>query len=107
MPWTPTRNGLRLAVRVQPRGSRNRVVGRHGGAIKVQVNAPPVGGAANEAVLEVVADWLGLSRRKLVIVRGRSARDKVIEVTTEDGKTLGRRIDEALERLVDTRSGRD
>ena len=57
-------------MRVQPRSARDRVVGLHGGALKVQVTAPPVDGAANRAVIELLAEWLGVPRRAVAVVRG-------------------------------------
>ncbi|HZN91656.1 MAG TPA: DUF167 domain-containing protein, partial [Myxococcales bacterium] len=45
--------GVELLVQVQPRASRSRVVGEHGGYLKVQLAAPPVDGAANAALLEL------------------------------------------------------
>lgn len=93
---TVTANGVRIALRVQPRSSRDRVVGRHQAALKVQVAAPPVGGAANQAVIDVLADWLGVPRRSIAIVRGQAGRDKVVEVASEAPADLAARI----ERLV-------
>ena len=72
---------VRFAVRVQPRSSRTGVEGVHGDALKVRVNAPPVDGAANEAVVEVLAEALGVPRRMVRIVAGESSRSKVVEVT--------------------------
>lgn len=104
--WSLHGDALRLAVRVQPRSSRNRVVGTHGEAVKVQVTAPPVEGAANEAVVAVVAEWLGVARRAVAIVQGLSGRDKVVEVTAADPLGLGARVDAALRGLVDKPGGR-
>ncbi len=71
---------VRFSVRVQPRSSRTGVEGLHGDALKVRVNAPPVDGAANEAVVAVLAEALGVSRRAVRIVSGESSRSKVVEV---------------------------
>lgn len=75
---------LRLRVHLQPRASRSRIVGRHGDGLKVQVHAPPVDGAANAALVELLADTLGLPRRAVRIVRGATARDKVVEIDCPD-----------------------
>ena len=71
---------VRFAVRVQPRASRTGVDGLHGGALRVRVNAPPVDGAANAAVVEVLAEALGVARRSVRVVAGGSSRSKVVEV---------------------------
>ncbi len=72
---------VRFDIRVQPRSSRAGVDGLHGGALRVRVNAPPVDGAANEAVVEVIAEALGVPRRAVRIVSGASSRSKVVEVS--------------------------
>lgn len=71
---------VRFGVRVQPRSSRPGVDGLHGDALKVRVAASPVDGAANEAVVEVLAAALGIPRRAVRIVAGASSRSKVVEV---------------------------
>mgnify|MGYP001232305599 CR=1 FL=1 len=71
---------VRFSVRVQPRASRSEVVGLHGDALKVRVHAPPVDGAANAAVIEVITAALAVPRRAVRIVSGESARSKVVEV---------------------------
>jgi uncharacterized protein (TIGR00251 family) len=67
-----------LPVAVQPRASRNAVVGLHGNALKLLLTAPPVEGAANTACLRFVADLLGVSRARLSIIKGTKARQKLI-----------------------------
>ncbi len=77
---TPRGDAVRFAVRVQPKASRVGVDGLHGDALKVRVHAPPVDGAANAAVIEVIADALGVPKRAVRIVSGDSSRSKVVEV---------------------------
>jgi uncharacterized protein len=89
---TITATGVRIAVRVQPRAGRDRVVGAQGGALKVQVTAPPLEGAANRAVVLVLAEWLGVARRSVVVLRGHSARDKLVEVVSDDPPALAAAI---------------
>jgi uncharacterized protein len=104
---TITATAVRVGVRVQPRSSRDRVVGVHGGALKVQVTAAPAEGAANQAVIGLLAAWLGVPRRSLAIVRGRSGRTKLVEVTGDDPIGLARRIEAALRQCVDNPGGPD
>lgn len=81
---TATEAGVRFAVRVQPRASKNEVVGAHGTALKIRVQAPPVDGAANDALVSFLADLLGVSRRSVRIISGDSSRNKTLEI---DGVT--------------------
>jgi uncharacterized protein (TIGR00251 family) len=72
--------GVRFTVRVQPRASRSEIVGVHGDAMKIRLSAPPVDGAANEALVELIAEVLGVGRRAVRIVSGETSRSKVVEV---------------------------
>jgi hypothetical protein len=65
---------------VQPRASRNEIVGLHGDALKVRLQAPPVDDAANEALVELIATALGVPRGAVRIVAGARTRSKVVEV---------------------------
>ncbi|MHA3772044.1 DUF167 domain-containing protein [Verrucomicrobiota bacterium sgz303538] len=69
-----------LKLRVVPNAKRSEVVGEYGEAIKLKVAAPAVDGKANEALLEYVADQLGISRRTLELVSGEKSRDKTIAI---------------------------
>ena len=83
----------RLAVRVQPGAKRNALLGRlPGGGWKVAVSAPPEDGRANEAVVELLSELLGVRRRQLVVARGASSRSKWIELTGLDGTEAERRL---------------
>lgn len=79
-------SAVRVSVHVQPRASRSEIVGLHGAALKVRLQAPPVDGAANEALVVLLADRLGVARRAVKVVAGASSRAKTVEVegTTED-----------------------
>lgn len=84
-PWlSAVEGGVRLQVLVQPRASRSRVLGEHGGALKIALAAPPVDGAANEALVELLADLLGVPRRQVSLVSGQASRRKTIQVAGVD-----------------------
>jgi uncharacterized protein (TIGR00251 family) len=70
-----------LRLRVSPGAARAEVVGRHGDAWKVRVVAPPEQGKANDAVVRLLADTLGLARRDVVLLSGHAARDKVVSLS--------------------------
>jgi hypothetical protein len=72
--------GVELEVLVQPRASRDRVVGEHGGRLKVQLAAAPVDGEANEALVAFLAGALGVRRSDVAIARGATARRKAVRV---------------------------
>lgn len=99
--WTTAKDSVRLSVRVQPRGSSSRVVGLWGDALKVQVTAPPVEGAANEAVIAVLSEWLEVPRRVITIVRGDSGRDKVVEIAVSAPANLVALVEAKLAPFVD------
>ena len=67
-------------VKVVPGASRDRVAGRYGDGIKVQVSAPPEGGRANDAVVAVIAAALGVRPQQVRVVRGHSQPRKVVEI---------------------------
>lgn len=69
-----------LAIKVVPGSSRDRVAGRYGDAVKVQVSAPPEDGKANRAVLKVLSAFLGVRPEQLAIARGHGQPRKVVEV---------------------------
>lgn len=75
---------VRFAVLVAPRASREAVIGVHDGALKVALTAPPVEGAANEALIAFLARALGVAKRSVRITSGASSRRKRLEV---DGAT--------------------
>ena len=67
-------------VRVAPRASRSRVIGVQDGALKVALTAPPVDGAANDALRKLLAKTLSVSKSDVEIVRGDRARIKLLRV---------------------------
>jgi uncharacterized protein len=69
-----------LRVHAQPGASREGVVGVHGDALKVAVRAPADRGRANEAVLAVLAELLGVAPSSLALVAGTTSRAKRVAV---------------------------
>lgn len=82
-----------MAVRVTPRASRNEIVEvLDDGTIKVRLSAPPVDNEANTALIEFLADILGVPKSRLDIVAGKTGRDKLISVVDMDVETVHQRI---------------
>jgi uncharacterized protein len=71
---------VRLEVRVIPRAKRTEIAGRRGSALLVRLAAPPVDGAANEALRAFLAERLGVPQRQIAIVRGATSRDKTLAI---------------------------
>jgi hypothetical protein len=79
-PISPTATGVLLRLRVQPRASREEVAGVTADAIKVRLTAPPVEGAANEALIRFLAATLNVPRSAVELVSGRTGRNKLVAV---------------------------
>jgi uncharacterized protein (TIGR00251 family) len=78
--FTNVDGGVRFAVKVVPGSSRDRVVGPLGEALKVAVSKPPQGGAANDALVALLADVLGVAPGQVTITRGHGSPRKEILV---------------------------
>ena len=72
--------GVTLEVVVQPRASKSRVVGEHGGRLKIQLAAPPVDGEANACLVALLAELLEVRRGDVEILRGDTGRRKTVRV---------------------------
>ena len=87
------KKGSALAVRVTPRASRNEIVELlDDGTIKVRIAAPPSDSEANEALIDFLAEVLGVPKSRLDIVAGVSGRDKLISIVDMDAETAHQRI---------------
>jgi uncharacterized protein (TIGR00251 family) len=83
----------RLRVRVSPGASRSEIAGRRGDAWHVKVTAAPERGRANDAMLRLLADRLGVPRSRLAVVSGHAGRDKVVELEGLDAGEAERRLE--------------
>jgi uncharacterized protein (TIGR00251 family) len=78
---TQLKNGaLIVKVRVQPKASRDAIVGEHAGALKIAVTAPPDKGKANKAVVELLAKALGIPKSSIELVSGTTSREKTLAI---------------------------
>jgi uncharacterized protein (TIGR00251 family) len=76
-----SRSGVLLAVRVQPRASRDEVAGAIEGALKIRLCAPAVDNRANEALTEFLAAVLRVPKSSVRILSGERGRTKRVEIT--------------------------
>jgi uncharacterized protein len=80
-----------VTLRIRPRASKNEVVGMDDGGLKVRLTAPPVDGAANEALVRFLAERLGITLSRVELVSGHTGRQKTIRVSGMD-ETMVKRL---------------
>lgn len=90
-----TDQGIVLAVKVKPRSRRTGVLGLRAGRLLVGVSAPPERGKANDELVAILAEVLGLPRSSIEIVSGHGHRDKVVRCAGVDAAQARAAIDEA------------
>lgn len=95
---TADAGGVTLAVRVQPRSSREAVEGTREGALRVALTAPPVEGEANAALVALLARALGVSRRDVALVAGASGRSKRVRVAGLSADEVRARLEAVVAR---------
>ena len=91
---TEADGAITFDVQVVPRASRERLGPIRGDRLRVQLMAPPVDGAANEALVELVARSLGRRRGDVAIVRGHTGRKKTLRVAGSTRDALLARIED-------------
>ena len=82
-----------LCVHLTPRSARDEVLGLEGDVLRARVTAPPVEGRANEALLRLLAEALGVPKTSLRIVRGQRGRKKLVVVEELDAAEVRRRLE--------------
>jgi uncharacterized protein (TIGR00251 family) len=73
--------GTTITVKVTPGARKSAVIGMENGILKVHLHAAPEKGAANKELLNVLSEYLKVSKRQLVILKGTTSRIKVIEIS--------------------------
>ncbi len=70
-----------LPIKVIPRSSQNKVIGVENGLLKLKLTAPPVEGAANDGVVNLLSNWLGKPKNTVELVKGQQSRNKLVKLT--------------------------
>jgi len=86
------RNGATVGIRVTPRSRKDEIGEVRSGRLCVRTTAPPVGGAANERVVEIIANAAGVRRSAVSILSGAQSRDKRLLVEGLSADELRRRL---------------
>jgi len=84
---------ITLKVYLQPKSSKNEVVGPYRDGIKVKITAPPVEGKANEALIRFLAKELGVSPSCIEITRGQHFREKTLKISGDMDQELLKKIE--------------
>lgn len=93
MGWlTEESGGVTMSLAIQPRGGRNAVVGEHGDALKIRIAAPPVDGAANEALVRFLAETLAVPAAAVTVRSGHASRRKRVRVEGVTGNDVLTRL---------------
>ncbi|MFO0551366.1 MAG: DUF167 domain-containing protein [Polyangiaceae bacterium] len=93
-------------MRVKPRAKRSEIGAFTNGALELAVRAPPVEGAANEEVSELLAEALGVRARDVEIVVGQTNRKKVVEVTGVSAEVVKERLGVVIDDAPNPRGGK-
>jgi hypothetical protein len=84
--------GVLLSVKLQPRASKNEIGAPLGDELKIKVTAPPVDAAANQALIELLAEKLGCSRGQVELIRGHTSRHKTVMLHGFKPKDIRQRL---------------
>jgi uncharacterized protein (TIGR00251 family) len=80
LPYSKAKDGIIIEVKVDPRSSRNEIVGVVEKTVRIKLTAPPVGGAANELLIKLLAEKFGIRKSDVIIMKGESSRHKLIKL---------------------------
>jgi len=94
---TPHPQGVVLTIRAQPGARRSGIVGLSGGMLKVAVTEAPEKGKANAAIIDVLAEALGLRRGQIELLSGETSRLKRVLIRGADAVMLEGRIAAVLD----------
>ncbi len=83
-----SQESLKLDIKVHPGASRNEITGFRDGILNIKVTTRPEKGKANSAVVDVLADALGIAKSRITITRGMSSRLKTVEINGMDIKSV-------------------
>ncbi len=86
------KEGIQFAAAIQPRASRNKILGIHNHCLKIKLTSPPVDGAANQACIRFLAKAFGLPPSRISIVRGETSRSKTIQFQAMDEQTFLKKL---------------
>ena len=84
---------IHLRLRVAAKASAPRIAGEHAGSLKLSVAEPPEKGRANQGVVRLLADALGIPRKQIELVSGHASQDKRVAIAGLNMQTLRERLE--------------
>ena len=99
-----TDQGISFKIYVQPKASKNAIVGEHGDALKIRLTAPPVDGAANKLCIKYLSKITGISKSAFEIASGQTSRTKHILIHCENGQPSCDKAVESIKKLINTKT---
>ena len=85
-------DGVELSVIVVPRSSRCEISGIHNNALRIKLTSPPVDNEANVQCCDFIAKQLGIAKRQVLIIRGKTARKKVVKIAGVNESEVRRKM---------------
>ena len=79
LPYSKAKDGIIIEVKVDPRSSRNEIVGVVDKTVRIKLTAPPVEGAANEQLIKLLAERFDIRKSDVIIMKGESSRHKLVK----------------------------
>ena len=81
-------DGIQFPTAIQPRASKNQVVGVHNSALKIRLTSPPIEGAANRLCVKFLGKFLGFNSSRILIARGLTRKNKIIQIKGNTEKSF-------------------
>jgi uncharacterized protein (TIGR00251 family) len=91
-PIQETAEGVLVRIKVQPRASRDEVLGVHGDAVRIRLRAPPIDGSANDTLIRLVAERLDVPRSTVHLRSGQTSRSKLIVISGVTSEAVAARL---------------
>lgn len=80
IPYNKVKDGIVIEVKVIPRSSKKEIIGAVDAMVKIKLTAPPVGGAANEQLIELLAERFGVRKSNVTIIKGEATTRKTVKI---------------------------
>jgi len=96
--------GISFKIYVQPKASKNAIVGEHGDALKIRLTAPPVDGAANKLCIKYLSKITGISKTAIEITSGHTSRTKHILIHCENSQPSCDDAVKTIKKLIDAKT---